>query len=235
MLSPAERKKKNFAKSLLPSFTAEMKKYEELYQLFANDGYTKELCDLFADQFVNEVKKPAHDDIIAAASLYNRVYDHKSAEFYLEMLSEKKMSSDDKFAWCVEMLKTISLLGRWRDAEDFRTENINFMQNYAAKKPLDEMADMYISLALADCAAKRYPEALKLLKFGYKPHGRNDTSLLKIFITVVYIFARSGDEEGLEGAVSNALGCLKLFSGYDFAWTKEYYEKCVSDAAQGIL
>ena len=54
------------------------------------------------------------------------------------------------------------------------------------------------------------------MKFGYKPHGRNDTTLLEIFITVVYIFACSGDSEGLEDALGNARSCLKLFNGFSF-------------------
>ena len=59
MISPTERKKSSFAKALLPSFGAEMKKYEEIYQVFAEEGYTKNLCEQYADAFVDNAKKPA--------------------------------------------------------------------------------------------------------------------------------------------------------------------------------
>lgn len=235
MISPLERKKNNFAKSLLPSFAAELKKYDEVYTAYVDDGYTKELCELYAESFINNVKKPAVEDIIQLVSLYDKIHDNKSASFYLDMLSERKLSGEEKFAYCIEMLKNESKLGHWRDAEDFRTENINFMQNFAQKKTLQQQADMYIALSLTDCAGKHYPEALKLLNFGYKPHGRNDTKLLEIFITVVYVYARWGDEEDLEGAVINAVSCLKLFGEFEFGWSKAYYEKCITDAANGIL
>lgn len=90
MIPPSERKKNSFTKSLKPSFGAEMKKYEELYAMFTNDGYTKELCEEYAEAFINNAKKPAADDIIQVASLYDKIYDNKSAAFYLEMLAEKK-------------------------------------------------------------------------------------------------------------------------------------------------
>ena len=201
MISPTERKKSSFAKALLPSFAAEMKKYEEIYQVFAEEGYTKNLCE----------------------------------QFYLEMLAEKKLSGDDKFAYCVASLKVLSKLGQWRDAEDFRTDNINFLQNFAQKKPQKQQADMYLALALTDCAAKHYTQAFRLMKFGYKPHGRNDTTLLEIFITVVYIFACSGDSEGLEDALGNARSCLKLFSGFEFPWMQQYYEQRIEDASNKII
>lgn len=235
MISPSERKKSNFAKSLRPSFGAEMKKYEELYAAFTNDGYTKELCEEYADAFINNAKKPAADDIIQLAGLYDKIYDSKSASFYLDMLAEKKLSGDEKFAYCIEMLKTKSKLGRWRDAEDFRTENINFMQNFAQKKPISQQADMYIALALTDCAAKRYRDAFKLMKFGYKPQGRNDTKLLEIMITGVYLIACSGETEGLDAAVESAHACLKLFNEFEFRWSKNYYLSCIDKAAEGII
>ena len=235
MLSPLERKKNNFAKSLLPSYAAEIKKYDEVYTSFVDNGYTKELCELYADNFINDIKKPAVDDIVQIASLYDKIHDNKSAAFYLDMISDKKLSGDEKFAYCIEVIKNESKLGHWRDAEDFRTEHINFLQNYAQKKSIQQQADMYIALALADCAAKQYPQALKLLNFGYKPQGRNDEKLLEIFITVVYIYACWGDEEGLEGAVINAVSCLKLFKDFEFGWSKKYYEKRIIDASNGIL
>ena len=108
MLSPAERRKNSFAKALLPSFGAEMKKYEEIYQLYTSEGYIKELCELYADTFVNDVKKPAVEDVIQVARLYDKIHDNKSADFYLEMLADKKLSGDDKYYYCIEMLKTQS-------------------------------------------------------------------------------------------------------------------------------
>lgn len=235
MIPPSERKKNNFAKSLRPSFGAEMKKYEELYAMFTNDGYTKELCEEYAEAFVNNAKKPAADDIIQLAGLYDKIYENKSASFYLDMLADKKLGGDEKFCYCIEMLKTQSKLGRWRDAEDFRTENINFMQVFAQKKPLTQQADMYIALALADCAAKRYRDAFKLMKFGYKPQGKNDTKLLEIMITGVYLIACSGETDGLDAAVDSAHACLKLFSEFEYRWSKEYYLGCIDKAAQGII
>lgn len=233
MMSPAERKKATF--SLLPAHGTDMKKYEEVYQEFVNNGYSKELCEMYAAAFLDNAKKPAPIDIVQIARLYDRIYDHKTAYFYLEMLLEKKIGGDEKFHYCIEMLTTISKLGNWRDAEDFRTENINFLQKYSEKASLKRQADMYIALALADCAAKHYDQALKLLKFGYKPQGKNDTTLLEIFITVVYIFACADDQEGLAGSIGNAKSCLSLFSGFDFSWTKEYYEKRINDASHGTL
>lgn len=94
---------------------------------------------------------------------------------------------------------------------------------------------MYLALALTDCAAKHYTQAFRLMKFGYKPHGRNDTTLLEIFITVVYIFACSGDSEGLEDALGNARSCLKLFSGFEFPWMQQYYEQRIEDASNKII
>lgn len=235
MISPTERKKSSFAKALLPSFGAEMKKYEEIYQVFAEEGYTKNLCEQYADAFVDNAKKPAVEDILQLVELYDRIHDLKNAQFYLEMLAEKKLSGDDKFAYCVASLKVLSKLGQWRDAEDFRTDNINFLQNFAQKKPQKQQADMYLALALTDCAAKHYTQAFRLMKFGYKPHGRNDTTLLEIFITVVYIFACSGDSEGLEDALGNARSCLKLFSGFEFPWMQQYYEQRIDDASNKII
>ena len=122
MLSPSERKKSsNFAKTLLPSFGAEMKKYEEVYADYSSGGYTKELCEHYADVFINDVKKPQAEDIVQVASLYDRIHDSKSAGFYLDMLMERKLSGDDKFGFCIEVLKAKSKLGHWRDADDFRT------------------------------------------------------------------------------------------------------------------
>lgn len=236
MLSTTERKKKNAVKKLLPSFNAEIKKYDEIYQMYCQNGYSKELCSSFAEAFVDNLKKPANDDVILAASLYNKIYDYKSADFYLDMLMEKKLGGDEKFRFCCEKLSTVSRLGHWRDAEDFRTENINFIQTYMDKKVSSaEQVDMYIALALVDCASKRYSDAFRLLNFGYKPKGKNDVKLLDILLTAVYIYAKSGDEANLNAAVSNARSCLKLFNGFDFEWSKAYFEKRIEDAANGLI
>lgn len=236
MLSPSERKKSiSFAKALMPSFGAEMKKYEEVYADYSSSGYTKELCEHYADLFVNDVKKPHAEDIVQVASLYDRIHDSKSAGFYLDMLMDRKLSGDEKFGFCIEVLKAKSKLGQWRDADDFRTENINFLQNYVQKHNERKLAEMYMTLALVDCAAKRYNDAFKLLRFGYKPHGRNDVTLLEMLITAVYICACSGDTDGLEQAVVNTHSCLKLFSEFEFGWSKAYYENCIEEAARGIL
>lgn len=233
MISPQDRKKISF--SFLPSHNAEMKKYEEVYHTFTNTGYTNELCEQYANAFIHDVKKPEPIDIIQLAALYAKMHDQKTAYFYLEQLKEKKMSSPEKFLFCIETLKALSLQGKWHNAVDFRTDNINFMQNYSEKVSIRQKADMYIALALTDCAAKKYEQALKLLKFGYKPQGRNDTKLLDIFITAVYIFAKAEDEEGLEGALENAGNCISLFSRFDFSWGKEYYEQRIEDASNGIF
>lgn len=235
MLSTSERKKNRFARSLLPSFNSEIKKYDEAYQLYCQNGYSKELCELFGDYFVNDTKKPAVDDIILLASLYDKIHDYKSADFYLDMLAEKKLSSEDRYSYCVGMLNTTSKLNRWRDAEDFRTENINFIQTYMQKKTMQQQADMYMALALADCAAKNYSGAFRILNFGYKPHGKNDEKLLEILTTAVYIYACQGDEENIGVAVDNAKSCLKLFSEFEFDWSKDYLDKRIDDAANGII
>ena len=233
MISPAERKKIGF--SLLSSNSAEMKKYVDVYALYIEKGYTKDLCEAYADAFIDNVKKPSAFDIVQLASLYDRIQDHKTAYFYLEKLEDKKLSGDEKFFFCTEMLKTVSKIGNWRDAVDFRTKNISFLQKHTTKATPQQEAELYIALALADCASKDYPQALRLLKFGYKPQGARDLTLLEIFITVVYIFAKAGDEEGLDGALQNAEGCLRLFKQFDFAWQGPYYRRRIEDAANGIL
>lgn len=235
MISPIVRKKNSFAKSLLPSFSAEMKKYEEMYQLYVNGGYTKELCEQYADAFVDNAKKPAAEDILQIIELYDGIHDVKTAEFYLNDLSEKKLSGDEKFRYCIDALKILSKRGHWRDAVDFRTDNINFMQNYVQKKSQREFAQMYIALALTDCASREYVGAFKLLNFGYKPQGKSDAMLLEIFITAIYIYYCSGDKDNLANAITTAQRYLKIFSGFEFGWTKAYYEQRIEDAANGII
>lgn len=235
MQSTQERKKGGFARALLPPFNADLKKYDELYQQFSREGYTRELCEAYADAFVNNRKKPAAEDLVQLVSLYDRVHEFSSAEFYLEMLSERKLSGDDKFGYCIEALKVKSKLGHWRDAEDFRTENINFMQNHSEKVDQSKKAKMYIALALADCAAKNYEQAGKLLTaFGFKPEKRSDTTLLEMMITAVYICAKSGDPDSLAVAVANAEAAKKI-TEFEFPWCKDYYEQCIQEASEGVL
>ena len=232
MISPTERKKLSF--SIRPSHNAEMRKYEEVYLTYGNTGYTKELCDQYSTSLIDDVKKPNPVDVIQLAMLYERINDYKTAAFYLNSLEERKLANVDRYHYCVEMLRVKSLLGKWRDAEDFRTENIDFMQKQSEKLSIERQAELYIALALTDCAAQHYEQALKLLKFGYKPRGKNDKTLLEIFITAIYIFAKAGDEEGVEGAIGNAKGCLKLFSRYEYSWCEEYWQKRIEDAANGV-
>lgn len=233
MLSPLERKKAGFP--LLTSSAAELKKYVDVYSLYVETGYTQELCDAYTDAFIDNVKKPLPFDMIQLSYLYDKIFDNKMAYFYLEKLEDKKLSGEEKFDYCTGVLRTISKIGNWRDAEDFRTKNIGFFQKYTSKVSKQKQAEMYIALALADCAAKNYNAGLKLLKFGYKPQGRNDVTLLEIFITAVYIFAKAGDPEGLEGAVNNAVSCLKLFKNPDFSWEEDYYKTRIENAAKGLI
>lgn len=223
----------------LPGRGAYLKRYDELYREFTEKGYTKELCEAYAESFVDDSaggKKPPVADILQLSRLYGNIRDYKNSEFYLDMLSEKKLGGEERLGYCEEMLRTLSMLGRWRDGDDFRTENINFIQTYMAKKKTpDEQAGMYIALALCDCAAKRYVDAFRLLNYGYKPKGRNDVMLLDIFTTAVYVYAKSGDSEGVEAASANAFGCLNLFKDFPFKWSRDYYEKRIRDAAEGIL
>ncbi|MCR4795474.1 MULTISPECIES: hypothetical protein [Ruminococcus] len=233
MISPNERKKIGFP--LLASTNAEMKKYTEVYGLFVESGYSKELCEAYADAFLDNVKKPSPFDIVQIAALYDRIHDHKTAFFYLEKLTDKKISGDDRFFFCVEVLTVLGKIGNWREAENFRTHNISFLQKFSEKASLNMQAQLYMALALTDCAAKNYQQGLKLLKFGYKPQGSKDTTLLEIFITAVYIFAKAGDKEGLEGALHNADCCLALFKDFDFQWQSQYYRERIDNAANGIL
>lgn len=233
MISPMIRKKIGFP--LLSSTNAEMKKYFEVYTLYADSGYTKELCEAYADAFLSSSKKPVAFDLVQIASLYDRIHDTKTAYFYLEKLVSRKLSSDERFFFCIQVLTVLSKIGNWREAENFRTNNISFLQKYSEKVSADLRAQFYMALALTDCAAKQYEQGLKLLKFGYKPQGAKDMTLLEIFITAVYIFAKADDSEGLEGALQNANSCLGLFKEFDFQWQSQYYRERIDNAAKGIL
>lgn len=229
-----EHRKMTFAKKS----SENTKKYTELYADFCSNGYTPNLAREYADYFVLDAKKPAAGDILQAARLYNKVHDYKTEAVFLEKLEDmtKKLTNEEKFVYCVEGLLNKSKIGNWRDAEDFRTENINFMQIYSEKVDIKLKAEMYIALALSDCAAKHYTSAFRLLTgFGYKPQGRNDTMLLEILITGVYICAKSGDEASLSNTVENARAAMKLFNQFEHEWTEAYYEKMIEDAANGII
>ena len=235
MQSTQEYRKNRFAKVLLPAHNSDLKRYDSLYQLFCDNGYTKELCDLYADAFVNDQKKPSACDIVQLCHLYDRIHDLKSVTFYLETLKDKKLSGDERFGYCIESLKNMSKIGHWRDAVDFRTDNINFMQNHSSKVSAQRNADLYIALALTDCASKKYDQAFRLLTgMGYKPKGKSDTKLIEILITGVYIWACKGEQEGLEDAVQNAYSGLKIIS-FPHKWNKEYYEQCIEDAINKII
>ena len=56
MISPSERKKIGF--SLLTSHSAEMKKYVDVYALYIEKGYTKDLCEAYADASSTTQKSP---------------------------------------------------------------------------------------------------------------------------------------------------------------------------------
>ena len=84
--------------------------------------------------------------------------------------------------------------------------------------------------------AKKYMPAFKLLmNFGYKPQGKNDVKLLEILITGIYICSKTGDRESIDNAVENARSAMKLFTEFEHPWLKDYYEKQIEDAAQGII
>lgn len=238
MLSPQEREKKKgvFAKALRSGGNADTQKYLELYGDFSQNGYSRELAESYAAAFVDDRKKPLPEDILQTARLYEKVHDYKTAEFYLEMLADKKLSGDDKFIYCINCLSVKSKQGHWRDAEDFRTENIHFMQKHSEKVDMDLRADLYIALALADCAAKHYAQGFKLLMgFGYKPKGKNDLKLLDILITGIYICSQTDNEGSVYNAVSNAHGAMRLITEYEHPWLEDYYEQRIKDASEGII
>ncbi len=237
MLSPQEReqyKRITFAKKTPEN----EKEYAELYSKFYRGGYTKQLAVDYAGYFVDNAKKPAIGDILQTVRLYDRLHDYKVADLYLSRIEEnvKKLTSEEKFQYCVASLLNKSKIGNWRDAEDFRTENINFMQIHSEKVDLKQKSAMYIALAYADCAAKHYTSAFRLLKgFGYKPQGKNDEILLEILIAGIYICARSGDEASVQNSVENAHSALKLFNKFEFDWSKGYYQQRIAEAAEGIV
>ena len=238
MLSPQDREKKKgvFAKALRSGGNADTAKYQELYSEFCNNGYSREFAEKYADAFVNDRKKPLAEDILQTVRLFDKAHELTSAEFYLDMLAEKKLSGDEKYIYLIENLKNKSKQGHWRDAVDYRTENIKFLQNHSEKVNMDQLADLYIALALADCAAKNYTQGFKLLTgFGYKPKGKNDVKLLEILVTGIYICFKSRSQGGVYNAISNAHGAMKLFSEFEHPWSEAYYEQCIKDAANGII
>lgn len=235
MLSPQERenKKITFAKKTSES-TA---KYTELYAEFSQNGYSKRLAEDYADYFVLNQKKPCAGDILQAARLYDKIHDFKNTAYYLEKIEEiKKLNSEERFLYCIESLRNRSKAGHWRDAEDFRTENIQFMQEYSVKADMDQQADLYIALALSDCCARHYDSAVRLLTgFGYKPKGRNDVKLFEMLITSIYICSKTDDQICIDYSIEIAQTALGLFNEFEFPWSKAYFEQCISDAAEGIV
>lgn len=234
MLSLQEREAK---KGMFAKRTSEnLKKYADLYEQFCESGYSKMLASEFAEYFVIDAKKPAVGDIVQTARLYNKIRDYSMASYYLDKVFDvKKLGGDERFFYCIEALTNKSLVGNWRDAEDFRTEHIAFLQKYSDKLDIKKRAELYIALAYSDCAAKEYSSAFRLLKgIGYKPQGKNDVKLVEILTTVVYIAAKSGDAASTENAVNNARAALNLIKKFEFDWSKDYYEKLIADAAMGI-
>lgn len=132
MLSPQERERK---KGMFAKRTNEnLKKYTELYADFDEFGYSRSLAKEFAEYFVDNSKKPTVGDIVQAARLYDKIRDYKTGSFYIDKLEEyKKFSSDEKYYYCIEALTNKSKIGNWRDAEDFRTEHIDFLQKHSEK------------------------------------------------------------------------------------------------------
>lgn len=232
-LQEREHRKSTFAKKTVENTN----KYTELYNKFSQYGYSKVLAEEYADYFVLEAKKPAAGDILQTVRLYDKVRDYKMASYFLSKLEEmsKKLNNEEKFLYCIESLANKSKMGNWRDAEDFRTENINFMQIYSEKVGIKLKADMYMALSYVDCAAKNYSAAFRLLTgFGYKPQGKNDEKLLEILIAGIYICAKSGDESSVENAVNNACAAMGLFKKFEFPWSEKYYENKIKDASQGL-
>ncbi len=235
MLTPSERKKMKFAKGLFANASAGAQKYEDLYNNFSADGYSKDLCEEYADAFVDESKNPSPIDIIQLSAFYDKIHDNISAEFYLDMLTDKKMNNDEKFEYSILMLKNKSKLGKWRDAVDFRTDNIDFMQKYALKLPVPRQVNMHIANSIVECAAKNYVDAFRLLRdIRYKPTGRNDTTLLNILIMGIYICKISG-AAGLLESVDNTRNYLNMFTEFEFGWSKDYYNKKIIDAENGVI
>ena len=198
------------------------------------NGYSVEFCQDFAEMFVDDKKNVKPCDIIFLASMYNKVGDYESAAFYLDMIDDKKLSGEEKFCYCYEKLNKKEKKGRGSEGDLFRGEHINFMQNYVQKKNDPEyIVNMFIALALVDCANKRYAEAFTLLKKCYKPTGRNDRHFLNILISAVFVYAKMDDMAELEEASNNARKYLKTFSAFEYDWEKAYYLKRIEDAENG--
>jgi len=234
MQSTYDRKKSMRGKAVLPSVSSDLKTYDEIYQIFCNTGYTQEIARLFAKFFVDEGKNPSNKDIIQAAELYDKIRDTQKSLYYLGMLKDKKLNHSEKFDYCVLMLRVISKRGKWRDAETFRTQNISFLQTYAEKTTPERKTSLYISLALADCAAKKYKQAFKMLKSAdYKPIGKRDTVLMEILITGIYIYACAEDTE-VSRAVSVSVRSTESddveYDQWYFDWRIEEAEKALQTA-----
>jgi hypothetical protein len=215
---------------------AKTPKSDELDEIFRNQGYCRDFCDAYADAFVNNVKKPDPVVVIELVSYLNKIGDLKSASFYLDNIDIDKLSGNTKFEFCREQLLILGKSGNWRDGEDFRSENIKFIQLYLQhNKDMRKKAEMYIALSFIDCAAKKYSDAFSLLNCGYKPTGKSDVCFLEILITAVYIYAKMGDGDNVQLAIGNASKFLDNFTGFEYKWTKDYYKKRIESAANGKL
>lgn len=212
------------------------KKGNQSAEIFRAEGFTLNFCDSYRQAYIDNVKKPFAPHLILCASYYDKIGDHNSAEFYIEQVNNKKLDPESKFVYCLQKLLLCGKTGDWSEGEDFRNDNIKFIQNYMEKKKAPEYkVQMYIALALVDCATKKYADAFGLLNFGYKPKGKNDVNFLNILITAIYIYSKMKDQTNLETAVHNAQLFLSKFTAFEYPWCKDYYEKLIIRASQGKL
>ena len=208
---------------------------DQFAQIFAEKGYTDDFCDKFGTMFVDDKKNARPSDIIFLAGIYNKIGDIENTEFYLGMLDEKKLGNEERFCYCYEKLMLLGKKERGTDGAIFRNGNIGFIQNFMQKKNSPEYTvNMYIALAMVDCAGRRYADAFSLLKC-YKPSGRNDTLFLGILITAIYIYAKMNDTDGMQAASDNARKYLKTFSSFEYSWQKAYFEHCIERAENGKI
>ena len=221
MISPNERKKIGFP---LLSQNAEMKKYVEVYSLFAESGYSKELCQAYSDAFLDNVKKPSPFDIVQISALYDRIHDHKTAYFYLEKLVNKRLSGDERFFFCTQVLNTLSKIGNWREAENFRTNNISFLQKYSEKATQNMQARLYMAQVLEE--TEDVDGALTIYESYAKEHkkdGEAQYNLVKLLM----------ENENYETALSYIEQAKKVVTGEQKKSILEY--EVIATEKQGDL
>ncbi|MDE5946273.1 MAG: hypothetical protein K2G63_03040 [Oscillospiraceae bacterium] len=215
---------------------ADEKKGKLSAEIFRSEGFTKSFCESYRQAYIDSCKNPFPAHIILCASYYGKAGEHNSANMLLNRLDIKKLSGECKFVYCLEKLMACGKTGDWSEGEDIRNDNIKFIQNYMqGKKSPEYKVQMYISLALIDCAYKHYADAFGLLNFGYKPSGKNDTNFLHILITAIYIYAKMGDSNNIDTAVKNAQIFLSKFNEFEYPWCKSYYENLIINASNGKL